>query len=282
MMADKTGAKVVIFDIDPEFEKEWVKSGQDGKSFGQNNEEITLFDARGAEKSEVEAETDGDARMATGSEKVGNKTGNAGDIAGTDKVRGETDKAAEVAPIAVSGGSDGDGKGDGKDDDSRDDAGKDDDSGMEEVRRKRMIGNPDDKESAVKRTVKKYFFTDLDECMTKFHRGTMRSGKLISYEGNVVVIGDVNPGAEVEATGNIVIVGTLRGTVHAGASGNKDATVVALSMTPAQLRIADLVTRRPDAAKSGKGNNRPNYIPEIAYIKDDAIHIEAFLTHTKF
>ena len=119
-------------------------------------------------------------------------------------------------------------------------------------------------------------FADLDECMTKFHKGTLRSGKFISYEGNVVVIGDVNPGAEVEATGNIVVVGTLRGIVHAGASGNKEACVVALNLQPTQLRIADIITRMRERRPASQG-----IVPEQAYIKDDAIVIETFLMQYK-
>ena len=117
------------------------------------------------------------------------------------------------------------------------------------------------------------YFLDLDECMTKFHRGTLRSGKVVSYEGNVVVIGDVNPGAEVEATGNIIVIGTLRGIVHAGASGNKDASVIALNLMPTQLRIADIITRKPNVNTNAKSNTS-SFIPEIAYIKNDAILIE--------
>ncbi|HHY23721.1 MAG TPA: septum site-determining protein MinC, partial [Clostridiaceae bacterium] len=68
--------------------------------------------------------------------------------------------------------------------------------------------------------IKKFYFKGIEEGVTKFYRGTVRSGQLLNFDGNVVILGDVNPGAEVEATGNIVIMGTLRGTVHAGMDGN--------------------------------------------------------------
>lgn len=124
--------------------------------------------------------------------------------------------------------------------------------------------------------MKKLFFKGIYEGATKFHRGTVRSGQLISFEGNVVVIGDVNPGGEIIAAGNVVVMGSLRGIVHAGADGNKEAVVVALNLQPTQLRIADVITRSPDE-KESKGS----YIPELAYVKDDMVYIEKFLPQYK-
>jgi septum site-determining protein MinC len=124
--------------------------------------------------------------------------------------------------------------------------------------------------------MKKLFFKGIHEGATKFHRGTVRSGQLISFEGNVVVIGDVNPGGEIIAAGNVVVMGSLRGIVHAGADGNKEAVVVALNLQPTQLRIADVITRSPDE-KESKGL----YIPELAYVKDDMVYIEKLLPQYK-
>ncbi|AET70593.1 septum site-determining protein MinC [Desulfosporosinus orientis DSM 765] len=97
---------------------------------------------------------------------------------------------------------------------------------------------------------------------------TLRSGKSVQYEGHVVVLGDVNPGAEIIATGNIVVLGSLRGVAHAGATGDRTATVSAYHLAPTQLRIADFVTRAPDDEADGRG-------PEIARIKDDQLMVEA-------
>src|SRR6056297_3955739 len=49
---------------------------------------------------------------------------------------------------------------------------------------------------------------------------TLRSGQKIKKSGNVVIIGDINPGAEVIAGGNIIVFGKIRGVVHAGAGGS--------------------------------------------------------------
>lgn len=76
-------------------------------------------------------------------------------------------------------------------------------------------------------------------------RRTLRSGFRLMHQGHVVVIGDVNPGAEIVAAGDIVVWGRLRGMVHAGAEGNEDAVICALDLSPTQLRIADHVALTP-------------------------------------
>lgn len=116
---------------------------------------------------------------------------------------------------------------------------------------------------------------ESDDEHTKFHKKTLRSGQLLKSEGNVVIIGDVNPGAEVVAKGNIFVMGSVKGIVHAGAEGNREAVVVALNLVPTQLRIADIITRAPDE------NVKANYIPEVAYIRDNRIFIEEFLQKRK-
>ena len=106
------------------------------------------------------------------------------------------------------------------------------------------------------------------EGKTKFYRGTMRGGNQINYKGNVVVMGDVNPGAEVIATGNIIITGVLKGTAHAGCKGNRNAIVLAKGIYPTQLRIADLITVSPKDTLEKVDSF------ETAYIKDNNIYID--------
>ncbi len=76
---------------------------------------------------------------------------------------------------------------------------------------------------------------------TLYYRGTVRSGQVLRQLGNIVVVGDVNPGAELIASGDIVVVGTLRGQAHAGAQGDTTARVIALDLSPTQLRIATFI-----------------------------------------
>lgn len=130
--------------------------------------------------------------------------------------------------------------------------------------------------SREKPKMRRMFFKGLEEGMARFYKGTVRSGQLVSFEGNLVIIGDVNPGGEVIATGNVIVMGSLRGMVHAGADGNKDAVVAALNLQPTQLRIADVITRPPDTREAKQA-----LVPEMATVKDDLVYIERFLPQYK-
>ena len=89
--------------------------------------------------------------------------------------------------------------------------------------------------------IKKTFSKEIATSETKFHRGSLRSGQKIEYEGSLVILGDVNAGAEVLAGENIVVLGILRGMAHAGAKGNKEAIIAAASIEAPQVRIANIV-----------------------------------------
>lgn len=99
------------------------------------------------------------------------------------------------------------------------------------------------------------------------HR-TLRSGQSVRTPGNVVVLGDVNPGAEIVAGGHILIWGRLRGVVHAGAAGDEAATVAALDLAPTQLRIAGHIAVSPE--------RRGRIQPEVALIRDGHLVAEAW------
>ncbi len=83
---------------------------------------------------------------------------------------------------------------------------------------------------------------DLGEETALFLNRTLRSGTRIEFAGHVVVMGDVNPGAEIVADGNIIVWGRLRGAAHAGSKGNRSAMICALDLSPMQLRIAEEVS----------------------------------------
>lgn len=108
---------------------------------------------------------------------------------------------------------------------------------------------------------------NLVEGNTKFYKGTMRCGTSIEFNGNVVVLGDINPGAEVIATGNIIVTGIIKGLVHAGSNGNTTAIVHGKGIYPTQLRIANLITVTPDENKKKENGF------ETAYIKGGNIYI---------
>lgn len=102
-------------------------------------------------------------------------------------------------------------------------------------------------------------------------RKTVRSGQRIEYDGNIIVMGDVNPGAEIVASGDIVVLGKLRGTAHAGAKGDKKAEVFAFQIKPVQIRIGEVYTRAPE--KEREKDSR-YFGPEIAVIRNEQIVVE--------
>ena len=89
--------------------------------------------------------------------------------------------------------------------------------------------------------IKRTFDTEISTSETRFYRGSLRSGQKLEDERSIVVLGDVNSGAEVIAADNIVVLGTLRGLAHAGAKGNKEAIIAAGRLDTAQMRISNIV-----------------------------------------
>lgn len=99
---------------------------------------------------------------------------------------------------------------------------------------------------------------------------TVRSGQNINYAGTILVIGDVNPGAQVIAEGDVIVWGKLRGVVHAGAAGDDNAMVGALILAPTQLRIGKQIARAPD-------DKRSRQFPEVAHVRDGRIIVEPWI-----
>ncbi|MDS0528018.1 septum site-determining protein MinC [Clostridium sp. SHJSY1] len=115
-------------------------------------------------------------------------------------------------------------------------------------------------------------FNGIYEGRTKFIEKTVRGGQTVNFPGNIVIIGDVNSGAEVFAGGNIIVLGSIKGNVFAGASGNSKAIIAAFSLQPEILKIGDIITISPDDSP------KPRY-PEVAKVKDGAIIVEPYLTN---
>ncbi|MEO3947148.1 septum site-determining protein MinC [Gorillibacterium sp. CAU 1737] len=99
--------------------------------------------------------------------------------------------------------------------------------------------------------------------------GVVRSGQTIEHDGNLMLLGDVNPGGTILAAGDIYVLGSLRGMAHAGHLGKASAIVAASHMRPTQLRIAGIISRPPDEW----GVDKDAYM-EFAYIRDDAMVID--------
>ena len=116
-------------------------------------------------------------------------------------------------------------------------------------------------------SIKKTFDKEIAMSETKFHRGSLRSGQKLESEGSLVIIGDVNSGAEVIASDNIIILGTLRGLAHAGAKGNKQAIIAGGLIDTVQIRIANIV-------KEIDRDEEPLHKQSCVSIVDDQIVIE--------
>jgi septum site-determining protein MinC len=104
-----------------------------------------------------------------------------------------------------------------------------------------------------------------------FIQKTLRSGMNVTHPGHVILIGDVNPGAQIIAGGNVIVWGRLRGLVHAGAEGDEGALVCALELAPTQLRIASHIAIPPQ-----ERNSQPS--PEMAIVRDGQVVAEPWAT----
>ncbi len=112
----------------------------------------------------------------------------------------------------------------------------------------------------------------------QFYRGTLRSGQSIEVDGSIVILGDINPGANVIAGGNVVVLGCLKGTVTAGYPRDNTAVVAALLMDPMQIKIGEFIARSPDQ-KNVKGKKKlrrkqPELEAKLAFVENDNIFIE--------
>ncbi len=104
-------------------------------------------------------------------------------------------------------------------------------------------------------------------------KATCRSGEIIRHDGDVVVIGDVNPGAEIIAEGDVAVFGQLRGFVHAGSTGNTQATIVALNLDSPRIQIGPHAGTSSDAGRRPKGAGTG---PMMAYVRDRSIQLAPF------
>ncbi len=108
---------------------------------------------------------------------------------------------------------------------------------------------------------------------TLYINQTLRSGQTVSYEGNILIIGDAHPGSEIVATGDITVWGILGGIAHAGSLGNVTAKVRALKLNAIQLRIAGLYARRNDTLNVPYVQKTNEFTPEEAQIEEGKIVI---------
>jgi septum site-determining protein MinC len=108
---------------------------------------------------------------------------------------------------------------------------------------------------------------------------TLRSGASIRFDGDVIVMGDVNPGAEIVATGNILVLGALKGLAHAGAGGNEASFVLGFDLRPTQVRIGRRIAISP--SMPGPASGAAGVFPTVARVADGAIVLEPYRTRPR-
>ena len=131
-----------------------------------------------------------------------------------------------------------------------------------------IMDNDPEMENMFKKTVEQKLM-ELSNNTGQFYKGILRSGASLEFENSVIIIGDVNHGARVVSKGNIIVLGSLKGNAFAGAAGNTNAFVVALDMSPTQIRIADVIARAPDKPLKEEVKEA-----KIAFLEDENIYIE--------
>ena len=107
----------------------------------------------------------------------------------------------------------------------------------------------------------------------QFYRGTLKRRQLLESESSIVILGDVEFGAKVVAKGNIIILGTLYGSVHAGAAGDRNAFIIALSMQPQRLVIGDIEAKRQLIYQDSLSINGP----QIAVVDGKRIYLDPLI-----
>lgn len=117
----------------------------------------------------------------------------------------------------------------------------------------------------------------IEEGKTHFYRGTLRSGSKIESDGNVVVLGDVNPSSMIRARGNVIVLGHLNGTVYAGLGGDDRAFIAAIYFNPIQITIGikTITDIQDEILDSSRVDKKSKF--KIASIKNQEIVVEELI-----
>lgn len=118
-------------------------------------------------------------------------------------------------------------------------------------------------ETAAPKAVKKEMSNQL-----KMLKTIIRSGQTVHHDGDILILGDVNPGGTITSTKNIYILGSLRGMAHAGIDGDEQSIIASSHMKPTQLRIAGIISRPPDEWGIEEA------FMEFAYLHEDQMKID--------
>ncbi len=131
-----------------------------------------------------------------------------------------------------------------------------------------LVDNNEEREKQYEKTLQERLL-DISGASGTFYKGNLRSGQALTFESSVIILGDVNPGASVTSKGNIIVLGSLKGQAFAGFGGNTNAFVLAIDMSPTQIRISDVIARSPDEPAKEEGKEI-----KIAFLEDGNIYME--------
>lgn len=120
--------------------------------------------------------------------------------------------------------------------------------------------------------------TKNHELPTLYLKQTLRSGQTLSYDGNILVIGDTHPGSELIAKGDITVWGVLGGIAHAGTSGDKNARIRALKLNGIQLRIAGIYAGRANTENIPFIQRSSEFTPQEARIENDTLVVRSIIS----
>ncbi len=135
-----------------------------------------------------------------------------------------------------------------------------------------IIDHDERKELIYKRAVAQCL-SEREKSDGQFYRGKLKRRQLLESESSIVILGDVEFGAKVVAKGNIIILGTLYGSVHAGAAGDRNAFIIALSMQPQRLVIGDIEAKRQLIYQDSLSINGP----QIAVVDGKRIYLDPLI-----
>ncbi len=131
-----------------------------------------------------------------------------------------------------------------------------------------LVDSNEEREKQYEKTLQERLL-DISGASGTFYKGNLRSGQALTFESSVIILGDVNPGASVTSKGNIIVLGSLKGQAFAGFGGNTNAFVLAIDMSPMQIRIADVIARSPDEPAKEEGKEI-----KIAFLEEGNIYME--------
>jgi septum site-determining protein MinC len=117
-----------------------------------------------------------------------------------------------------------------------------------------------------------YYLADSEQGI-QVKAGTVRSGQVLVHTGDLLFLGDVNPGGMIQCTGSLYVLGALRGLAHAGSKGDETAIIAASVFRPTQLRIADVISRPPDHWDESESSMRFAYLSEKNIIVEKIHHM---------